>query len=187
MAEKEFQEFNELFNDLFYGLKKEFFHLELLDSYEIDPEDESHESFVQFKKGNVVIPEWLNADFKDSETLREKDIREIRLHIVSLPLSDYLRWEIATSYRPFIEHGVDVFLISRNEFDQYALTIVDDFVVIDDESVVVIKYDEQGRWLGYEGPATEDTVVNSMVSLKNYLLSKALPLEEFLKSHNIEV
>lgn len=161
--------------------------MELLDSYEMDRQDESYESFIQFQKGNVVIPEWLKDDFRDSDNLHEKGVKEIRLHVVSLPLSEYVRWEIATSYRPFIEHGVDVFLLSRNEFVQYAPKIVNDFVVFDDESVVVINYDEKGRWIGYEGPITEVSFVNSMISVKNYLLAKATPLEEFLKSHDMQI
>lgn len=184
MPVKDFQEYNEQFNNFFYDLKKELFCFELLDSYEIDREDED---FVQFQKGNVVIPGWLEDELKDSDDLHAKGVKEIRLHITSLPLSEYLRWEIATLYRPFIDHGVDVFLLSRNEFVNYAPNLAYDFAVFDDETVFITHYDEQGRWTGYEGPITEQPLVKSMVSVKNYLLSKAVPLEEFLKSHDIEI
>jgi hypothetical protein len=71
-----------------------------------------------------------------------------RVHVVSEPLSDYLRFEI-TGYRLNVEAGEEVRILPRQA--TAGLDLPDhDFWLFDGQQVVCMHYDADGAFLGAE-------------------------------------
>jgi hypothetical protein len=71
-----------------------------------------------------------------------------RVHVVDVPLSEYLRYEFA-AYEANIAAGEEVYIADRAAARDLA-QLRDDFVLFDDAAVVWFRYDGGGRLLGYD-------------------------------------
>jgi hypothetical protein len=72
------------------------------------------------------------------------------LHIVRGPLSDYLRYAFEWGYGLNIHAGADVRVLDLAERPRPAGVPDEDFWLLDDEAVLIMHYDDQGRFLGAE-------------------------------------
>lgn len=76
------------------------------------------------------------------------------VHVVRGPLSDYLRYAFEWGYAINIRAGADVCVIDLAEQPRPAGIPDEDFWLLDDEAVLIMHYDDQGRFLGAE-PAVQ--------------------------------
>lgn len=74
-----------------------------------------------------------------------------RVHVVRGPLGPYLRYECEWGYASNEEAGEDIGILDLAEQARPAVLDIDqDFWLIDDEIVVLMHYDQDGRFVGAE-------------------------------------
>ena len=137
------------FGDDFAGLFDWFtiraFRLETLDQYAVGYEEEAMRRFLA---GQPVDPGFIAAWLEQLATATSAGRQMQRVHVVTEPLSDYLRYEM-DGYRYTVAAGEDVRILPRPM--AHALEIPEqDFWLFDDGPVARMHYDEQGSFLGAE-------------------------------------
>jgi hypothetical protein len=118
--------------------KRSAFRLETLPEYSVPQEAEM---LAAFKRGEPVnLPDdhpWLVR--VRQHVLSGKVLRRVR--VVSYPLTDYLRMEMAW-YPKSVAAGEDIRITERR--------LTGDFWLFDDEAAIVMHYDQAGRFIGVE-------------------------------------
>lgn len=156
-----------------------FFKLETLQTYE------TFDGWDEFQRGDVASARRLMKEFllSDSarpyEKIQQRNVHFQRVHVVELPLSDYMQFEIL-SYEVSIELGEEISFISKESYEQVDKEAsTEDFLLFDDRMVIQHRYDAGGNWQGSE-LVLDENKLEKYLTLKNRLLSKALPMRDFL-------
>ncbi len=160
---------------LFERFERSAFRIEARDRYDVENERDEFAAFLEGKPLPPRSPErdpWLSlvAAHKAAGRLIE------RVRIVSQPLTDYTRYEFA-AYRDNIAAGEKVRVVARA-----ALTDADqrwaseDFWIFDDGPVVVLSYDDDGRFIGVQ--QADDTT--PYLEAKQRALNIAIDFEHFV-------
>ncbi|MEU3920013.1 DUF6879 family protein [Streptomyces sp. NPDC029004] len=134
------------FAELFDNFEREAFRLETLDDYG--------------KSGNVVAyqafltgepqPEAYNAEWvAELQSHVSKGKRVYRVHVLSRPLTPYLRFELGWGYRQNMSGGEEFFILDTTE-QSNPLDGVPDFWLFDSTDTAILGYDEAGAFLGAE-------------------------------------
>jgi hypothetical protein len=129
----------------FDSYQREAFRLETLPSYDVGSERAEYETFLT--TGKLDIPDddpWLMR----VRHFRQTGRRIGRVHVISRPLTDYLRYELAV-YRRTVEVGEDVRILDLTDQPNPGLP-TQDFWLFDDTAIVRMDYDSQGVQLGRE-------------------------------------
>jgi len=101
-----------------------------------------------------------------------------RVHVLGQPLSDYLRYELAT-YPENVAVGEVVRIADITPMQRHA-SLRHDFWLLDDDLVLLLDYDDQGRFLGIS--ATRDrAVVRRHRRLQEMAIACSVKLEEYLQ------
>lgn len=139
--------------DAFETAQHSIFRLETLPYYAGDP------NFDRFLAGEP----WQDTESKRSwcDLVRRRTVEGVsmqRVHVVTEPLSDYLRFELSWSYPPNVEAGEDIrVLVGSAE----ALPRARDFWLFDDTQAWWMDYDQQGQltgvWCGASWSTTRST------------------------------
>ncbi len=177
------QQLDEYFNKLFQGVTKEYFKLEVLQNYSDEDEDNSP-SLKAFRRGDKATSlKLLQEEIKQTTPwfAPTKRIKKIRIHIVKLPLTPYLEWEIEW-YKAFNipKVGEQIFLINQNKAVKQGIKLPKgDLIILDNTTVIVNEYEsKQGGVIGsrvYVGPEE----IKPFLKLKKQLLKLAVSLEDF--------
>ncbi|MFI1887595.1 DUF6879 family protein [Streptomyces jumonjinensis] len=157
---------------LFDSFEREAFRLETLPAYSVEGEKEEYEEFLA--TGKLDLPEddpWLLKvrAFGDSG----RQIR--RVHTVTRPLSDYLRYEFA-AYRYNVAAGEDVRILDLTDRDNPGLPD-QDFWMFDESRVVAMNYRADGTQIGRE--LLEDPDLALFRRWRELALSLATPFTEY--------
>jgi hypothetical protein len=166
---------SEEFASLFQSFKESAFRLETMDRYTVPEEAEEYQRFLS---GGLVPTtadsEW--AQFVRNSTSQGKLIQ--RVHVIVLPLTPYLKYEIEWGYVYTSAAGEDIYLLDRATLSP-ELRELKDFWLFDDETLVVVRYDSEGRFLQGE---REDSVelVRAHIDARARLVSQAISLRSFL-------
>ncbi len=163
------------FMEVFEKARKETFRLELLDQYSVEDEKESFYAFMHGEeiKEDSGLSEWISG----LDKLRRNDVLTRRVHVVSLPLTDYIRYELIG----YAKTKENVNFISRSEYSKLQKPFEPkDFWLIDDKELFLVDYDKEGRWLGFKH-ITDKEQIAVHVKLKELLLKKAKPMSELVK------
>lgn len=103
-----------------------------------------------------------------------------RVHAIAGPLTPYLRYEIEWGYAPLASAGEDVRILHRSTWrDTPFGRRPPDFWLVDDETVAVMEYDGEGRWLGMR-LLTEPAQVAEFRELRDLALGAAVPYAEYI-------
>lgn len=126
------------------------FRLEALDVY-LSPSDEDNVSrYLTGRDG----PSWAQGDDWIDYLRREEasGIRRYRVHVLTSPIGDYLRYECEWGYMYTTAAGEEVNIIDLAETPRPSgLPVgVDDFWLYDDEHVVLMNYEDDGRFASAE-------------------------------------
>lgn len=134
-------------------LTQSAFRLELLHAYEVEADGED---FARFLRGEPdPTPErkqpWLDRLRRE----RDAGVLNQRVHVLSTPLTDYLRYECEWGYEPNVTAGEDIRIIDLAEHTAPHGIVDHDFWLIDDRHAIRMHYDDSGHFLGAE-PVAED-------------------------------
>lgn len=164
-----------------FGFGKSAFRLELFDRYVSENETEPMRRFLA---GQHVDPAWRKpwAGLVREETAAGK--RMARVHVVTEPLSNYLRFELTCGYPASVEAGEDVRILSRNDHPGLDLPSRD-FWMFDDSRVAEMDYDENGNFLG--GDVTEDPgTIARCRQARDTAMKLSVPLADYLASFSMK-
>lgn len=158
-----------------FGFRESAFRLELFDRYDVTQEAEP---FRRFLAGQHVDPSWREpwAGLVREETQAGK--RMSRVHVVTEPLSDYLRFEITCGYPPNVAAGEDIRILRLNDHPRIVLPDRD-FWLFDDNRVAEMDYDQNG---GFHGgySITDPSVVMRYRRARDLAMQLSVPLADYL-------
>jgi len=146
------------------NFERSAFRLETLPEYNVPQEAEM---LAKFKRGEPVD---LPDDHPWLERVRHhcragKLMRRVR--VVTYPLTDYLRMEMAW-YRKSVEAGEDIRITETR--------LSGDFWLFDDQTVVVLHYDSEGR---FTGTTTEQGSLTRYLSIRDRALAESMELSAY--------
>lgn len=145
------RELDQFFADHF---RRTAFRLEVRNTYDVEAERGRLERYLAGEPGpdpNRSTP-WLDELRADAAAGK----RWQWVHVVRGPLSDYLRCSLEWGYAANVAAGAQVRILDLAEQPQPDGLINEDFWLLDDEAVLIMAYDNQGRFLGAEpAPASE--------------------------------
>ena len=175
-------------DDAIRAAKHSLFKLELLDEYNASFE----KSWKFFKRNGYVkqdlLFDELHDDLRQISQFKKMGIEFRRVHIVTLPLSEYLRFEIQ-DYITTQKMGEQIYFIERKEFGKIAkprgIRLIDLLRV--DDLVFLTKYANVKGNVG--GDLIGGFLIYEQAEVKKYkeyekrILKKAVPMDKFLKRH----
>ncbi|MGH8896136.1 MAG: DUF6879 family protein [Egibacteraceae bacterium] len=161
--------------ELVRGYKRSACRLEALQEYRVPQEVERLAAFLE---GRPMPPRPENS---------HQMIRDLvaagawigRVHIVDLPLTDYLRFELAC-YPDSVAVGEDI-RIARRDAHPGLADLTEEFLIIDDEIVLFVRYTADGQVIGYEHSDDPDDAAK-YAAQRDFALAHAVPLDEFVAS-----
>lgn len=135
--------------ELFASSTRDVFRLEVRQSYKVAGE----EARLAAWRAGVGWPAGVTAWQERLTTLIPRGVRMRRVHVVDLPLSEYVRWEME-SYARNAKFGEEIRILPRR---QAPLTLPDiDFWLFDERAVALMHYDDEGELTArelYQGDA----------------------------------
>ncbi|MFF3554364.1 DUF6879 family protein [Streptomyces tsukubensis] len=159
------------FEKLFSDFRREAFRLETLDDYSGSSDPEMIRAFL----AGEPQPDDYNQEWADEVRGNvDSGKRMYRVHILSRPLTDYLRFELGWGYRKNAVAGEEFFILDITDRPN-PLEGVPDFWMFDESSVVSMNYGESGRFLGAEShPDPAEWTAH-----RDLALSRAVPFAEW--------
>jgi hypothetical protein len=132
------------------GFTRRVFRLELLDSYDVGTDGGDVARYLAGE--DSPDPERKGPWLTHLRTERAAGRLRQRVHVLRSPLTGYLRYECEWGYAPNSEAGEDIGILDLTEQPlPQALDGIDhDFWLIDDQQVIVVHYDQDGRFTGAE-------------------------------------
>ncbi|MBQ0986763.1 hypothetical protein KBZ10_20050 [Streptomyces sp. F63] len=129
------------------GFQSEAWRLETLPQYLVPQEAEELEAF---RAGKRVDPhDYSSAYTEDLKRLRGEGKSKGRVHVLTRPLSEYLRFEFSRYYSPHILAGEDIRILDVTEREN-PLPDVEDFWMFDRSTVVLMHYEVDGTQISRE-------------------------------------
>ena len=158
---------------------QEVFRLEAQQRYAVPAESAQFQAFTEGRP--LPSDPRVDRSMQVVRTAVDSGIRIHRVHVVDLPLTAYLRYEMA-AYQENIDAGEEVNIAVRTwHHDLAALT--KDFVLFDPgtehPAMVWMRYDDQGRLAGRD--YSHDSADLALASHHcDVALARAVPLREFI-------
>ena len=163
------------FSNLFDSFENTAFRLETLDTYSLPDEADDLQRFLSGEplplSTNREWCAWIRKNVELGKVIQ-------RVHVVSVPLSPYVKFEINWRYVYNSAAGENIYVIEKSKVPT-GIRLLTDYWLFDGRVAVHMRYDSNGRFLGGE---TDD--VERSVSLYRdasiSLMSLATPLKQFL-------
>jgi hypothetical protein len=170
--------FEQLVQDFDSLFRHRVFRLETLDWYDAPNE---REPYARFLAGQPADSSWREPWKRLVRETRASGRIMQRVHVVTEPVSDYIRFELLRAYPANVEAGEDVRILGREAASQLILPDTD-FWLFDDDLAAEFDYDGRGRPERVRltrGPS-------AMFSFgRDTALRRALPLAQYVAEHNI--
>ncbi len=165
--------------DLFDTFEHEAFRLETLDDYSKSGNVDAYRAFLAGEQQSVDYnARWV----EELRSHTSKGKRVYRVHILSRPLTDYLRFELGWGYRKNMSGGEEFFILDTTDRPS-PLENVPDFWFFDSESVAVMSYDGTGKFLGSEILPPER--VAEFTRYRDVALAHAEPFTEWWAKYGV--
>ncbi|MFJ6213546.1 DUF6879 family protein [Streptomyces sp. NPDC092296] len=137
-------------NDCFDSMEREAWRLETLPVYTMPQEAEKLKRFLAGEKS----PDDYTSAWMDEVRQWASEGKGVgRVHVVTRPLSDYLRFEFEYYYRHHVKVGEDISILDLTDRENPGLPD-QDFWMFDESKVVLMNYREDGTQIDrelYEG------------------------------------
>jgi hypothetical protein len=162
----------------FRDFQSEAWRLETLPAYNVPQETEEIRSFLA---GERIDPHVHSNEYtEDLKRVRREGKSKGRVHIVTRPLSEYLRYEFMY-YRPHAWADEDIRIMDVTDRHN-PLAGVQDFWMFDKTEVVLMNYEVDGTQISrevYEGDVTP------YVEYQRIALAESVPFEEYVKGLDV--
>lgn len=162
----------------FRGFENEAWRLETLPVYKVPQEVDEIRAFLA---GERIDPHAYSNDYtEDLKRVRREGKKKGRVHIVTRPLTTYLRYEFMC-YRPHVWAGEDIRIMDVTD-RQNPLAGVQDFWMFDKREVVLMNYEADGTQINREVHAGD---VAPFVEYQRIALAESVPFEEYVKGLDV--
>lgn len=167
----------EEFIQLFSTFESSAFRLETRQQYLVDEEADLVRAFQEGRPAppSTAMEEWLALIRANTAAGK----RMYRVHVLEEPLSEYVRWELST-YPANAAAGEQIFIADRDRHTDLG-DLREDFWLFDDLDLVVMRYDDEGRWLGVALRPESD--LDRYLQMREVALAHAVPLADYLTRH----
>ncbi|MET7713281.1 DUF6879 family protein [Streptomyces sp. NPDC005407] len=129
---------------LFDAFEREAFRLETMDDYSNSGNVDAYQAFMAGERQ----PEDYNSGWVEALRAHTSQGKRIyRVHILTRPLTNYLRFELGWGYQKNMTGGEEFFILDVTEKTN-PLAGVPDFWLFDSEHAAVMRYDDHGAFLG---------------------------------------
>ena len=118
----------------------------------------------------------VKPDIDSYTELCKKDIPYVRVHAVTLPLSEYLQWEIL-SYNELCKLGQRILIADFTRLENYLINSYD-FLLFDEKTVMVQDYGNDGILSG-GWFSSDKNIVNKFCKISYELTKLSVSLGEF--------
>ncbi|WP_435185452.1 DUF6879 family protein [Streptomyces sp. bgisy126] len=132
--------------DLFDSFEEEAFRLETLDDYSKSGNVDAYQAFLA---GEAQPADYNNAWVNELSSHTGKGKRVYRVHVLSRPLTPYLRFELGWGYAKNATGGEEFFILDTTGRSN-PLQGVPDFWLFDGAVPAVMNYSEDGSFTGVE-------------------------------------
>jgi len=109
--------------------------------------------------------------------LRKRGVYVGRVHVISRPLSPYIRYELAV-YAENVAAGEDVRIADSSLHPELG-RLAQDFAIFDSETAILFDYDDAGRVRGYQ-VADDPVTVKRCVGQYVLAAAQSVPLADFM-------
>lgn len=162
------------FGDLF---TKSSYRLEQRDAYVAANEQDP---FRRFMAGEPRDDAWREPWRRFIRSAMAAGKHMERVHVVTEPLTDYIRFELEWAYPASVEAGENVKILPRSVADRLELPTCDYWLFDSRRLVALMDYDDQGNWLSVD--LVEDpAVISEYVRGRNVAMHHSIPLFTYLK------
>ncbi|WP_327737142.1 hypothetical protein OG749_28985 [Streptomyces nojiriensis] len=159
----------------FRDFRQEAWRLETLPQYLMPQEAEE---FAAFMAGARIDPGSVSNEYTDRLARQVAEGRsQGRVHIVTHPLSDYLRFEFSQYYAPHALAGEEIRILDVTNREN-PLRGIQDFWLFDRTEVVLMNYYADGRQISRE---VFEGDVSPFVEYQRIAVSESVPFEEYVK------
>jgi len=177
-------ELDDVFSLYWSSLQNEFFKLETLQTYSVDDEKEILQKYNSgnYNETRSLINKLFVSQSGFYTSAKERNIAILRVHIVEIPFSSYLNYELEV-YKIAEQYGENIFLINK-DFVKNTLSLPiapQDFLLFDGRSIILNRFNVEGCYVNSEISESSDEI-QPYVKLKDILLKNSLPLVDFLKT-----
>ncbi|MGC0419258.1 DUF6879 family protein [Embleya sp. AB8] len=160
--------------EFFDTYERSAFRLETLPVYAMHDEQDE---FRRFLAGERPPPDlhytWLDRVAKFRATGRTIG----RVHVLTRPLTDYIRYEFDWAYAFNVQAGEDIRILDVTDSPEHPLLSAGDFWMLDEKHVVSLQYREDGTQIGRE--LLTDPDIAKYVALRDLALAGAVPFEDY--------
>ncbi|MGW6529829.1 DUF6879 family protein [Streptomyces venezuelae] len=160
----------------FEGFRREAWRLETLPQYLVPQEAEELQAFCD---GVRIDPATVRNEYTDRLRRQVAEGRvQGRVHVVTRPLSRYLRFEFSQYYRPHLLAGEQIRVLDVTGRPN-PLEGVQDFWMFDRSEVVLMNYEPDGKQINREVFGGGD--VSRFIEYQHIAVAESLPFEEYVK------
>lgn len=156
----------------------ELFRLEALDLYEVRTDGSDFDRYLRGEPGPDMARKRPWMDRLAADTTR--GLRNYRVHVLSSPLSPYLRYECEWGYAYNVTVGEEIRILDLAERPEPAELIDEDFWLMDNHAVVRMCY-EAGQFIGAEVLPASD--LGRYRAACDAAWQGAVPFEEYWDTH----
>lgn len=158
---------------LWDAAQTEIFRLEALPSYENDEEAALLQEYL--RTGKVTLDDNSREWLAELQLLAQRGVAVRRLRVLPAVDTDYIRFERA-AYAHNISAGEQIRTISEDKMHELGLHGIGDFWLFDGgNAAVMLRYDEQGRYLGGDEADAEDA--EALAAVRDVAWDAAEPLQ----------
>ncbi|MBB4923779.1 DUF6879 family protein [Kitasatospora kifunensis] len=162
-------------NQCFDSMQSEAWRLETLPTYTMPQEAEK---LARFLAGESSPEDYKSGWMDEVEQWTAEGKRVGRVHIVTRPLSDYLRFEFEYYYRHHVRAGEDIRILDVTDREN-PLPSVRDFWIFDQSKIVLMNYRADGTQISRElfggDPAP-------FVEYQRVAVAESVPFLEYVRS-----
>lgn len=157
----------------FAEIKQEAWRLETLPQYLVPQEAEQ---FAAFREGRPMSPYTASSYTARVSRQRAEGKHNGRVHIVTQPLSDYLRFEFARFYDPHFRSGDDIRILDVTNRPN-PVERAQDFWMFDRTEVVLMNYEADGTPINREVYGGD---VSPFLEFQRIAMAESVPFEEYV-------
>lgn len=157
----------------FVEIEQEAWRLETLPQYLVPQEAEE---FAAFREGRPLPPYTASPYTERVSRQRAEGKYHGRVHIVTQPLSDYLRFEFTRYYAVHVRAGDDIRILDVTNRPN-PLAGIQDFWMFDRTEVVLMNYEDDGRQINRE---VLDGDVAPFIEHQRIAVAESVPFEEYV-------
>jgi hypothetical protein len=147
------------FRDLLRSFRRTAFYFEAQETYALDYEAADLKQFIAGSPAPPPEISWWRPWLDQITELTRQGKRIVRVRIISEPPSDYQRWGLwALPWHA--RAGEKISYIQRSRTEEIGLPLVHDWWLLDDERLIVMRYNDAGEVAGKSLNTDPDTIAS---------------------------